>query len=147
MNTPVAPAKQEAPASVAQTENEASAPVVPEAPSPVRGLKGQADKQHIILTWTVSTQSAADHPVAGYVIYRCQEGSMGRSCKECPAHFQCIAVVPATSIDATGKGTYTDTPPQEGGYSYKIKAVDVEGTAGTDSETILVRFGKKRLDG
>lgn len=132
-----------APAPEAAAQDDSAMPVADTPPKealpPVQGLKAQAVQEEIHLSWTVGRTEGGE--VDRYVIYRCQDGSMGKPCRDYPSHFQCVAVVPAKELDpVSGKGAYADHPPQNGVFYYKIKAVDKEGRAGGDSEFATVRF-------
>jgi hypothetical protein len=92
------------------------------------------------LGWTVpKTSDKAKSPVTGFLIYRSKQSSDETDCPNCPIYFLKVGDVPVRGgVSGRPESSVVFAQAIESGYRYiyKVKAYDVDGVVGKDSNLI-----------
>ena len=118
-------------------------PLPPERrpPAVVRDLEGVMAGDAVQLAWAIPAAGKDAGEAAGFAVYRSKTPLSEAECRDCPLIFEQVTQVSVTPSDRQA-GRMTFSEPVEKGYRYryKLRAFDVFGAAGEDSNTFSAAY-------
>ena len=109
-------------------------------PPKVTDLGYSISANTIKLSWTIpKTSDKAKSAVAGFYIFQSKQSSIETDCPNCPIYFLKVGDVPVRGgVSGRPESSVVFAQAIESGYRYiyKVKAYDVDGVVGKDSNLI-----------
>lgn len=110
-------------------------------PAAVQDLSGGIADGAVILRWGISPSGKTAGEAAGFAVYRSKTPLSEAECQDCLLTFTQVAQVTVTPSDREAGGMTFSEPLEKGfRYRYKLRAFDVFGVAGGDSNTFSTDY-------
>jgi predicted small lipoprotein YifL len=122
-------------------------------PPTVKDLTWQMEENTLKLTWSIP-KHAGKRPrrLKGVRVYRSKEPLSEAACLDCPKQFKRVADIPIVEWNDTAEKkeavmTYSESLEKGYRFIYKVAVYNRDGTTGSDSNTVALRYDNSSTDG